>query len=132
MFLFTFLAAMAVEEGFFKPNSRPERNNNPLDLIWCQETAHFGATGGDPKFAIFPDAATGWSAAKKWLSVPARFDKDGNLIGGYLGATIEQVIRRFAPVADGNNTEAYIDGVCRNTGLSGTAILTLDLLVLPS
>ena len=125
----TVIEAMATMDVFYKPGSRPQRNNNPLDLTYCSESEAFGATHGDPRFAVFPDVATGWNAARRWLSVPAKFGKDaqGNpvLIGGYLNATIEQAINRFAPPVE-NDTSNYVSYVCSQTGLTPESVLTVD------
>jgi hypothetical protein len=126
----TFLEAIAQMEGFYVVGSRPQRNNNPGDLVYSSEAIRFGATGTDGRFAIFPDAETGWKALQGWFSVPARFDSSGNLIGGYLGATIEQAINRFAPPSE-NNTAGYVAFVANATGLSQDTLLTEDLLTLP-
>ena len=125
------LESFSVSEGFPVAGSRSQRNNNPGDLIWGDEAKAFGATHGDPVFAVFPDAATGWKALQRWLSVPAKFDHDGNLEGGYQGATLSQVINRFAPPSE-NNTAAYISGVCERTGLTPETIVTEDLLQIPA
>lgn len=117
-------------EGFYELNKRPQRNRNPGDLSWGAEADSFGATCGDPRFAIFPDVHTGWRALQRWLSVPAKFDKDGKLVGGYLGATIEQAINRFAPPGE-NNTSLYVATVCKNTGHRPDTILTPELLQTP-
>lgn len=126
----TLLQSMAHMEGYYRQNSRPQRNNNPGDLIWSAESAAFGATHGDPRFAVFPDALTGWNALRRWLSVPARFDAKGDLVGGYLGATIEQAINRFAPPNE-NDTDTYVNVVCRYTGLKPSSTLTAALLQTP-
>jgi hypothetical protein len=118
-------------EGFPVDGSRPQRNNNPGDLTFCGETVSFGATAGDPRFAIFPDAETGWNALRRWLSVPAKFDSAGNLIHGYLGATLKQAINRFAPPNENNSSE-YVEVVCNRTGLTPETILTPDLLAVPT
>lgn len=135
MILRPLLDAMAIREGFYVPHSRPQRNNNPLDLKYGPEAIRFGATHGDPRFAVFPDLATGWVAAARWLKVPAKFkavgdDPHGELVGGYLGATLSQVIHRFAPPNE-NNTSAYLDFVCIATGLTPFTLLTPDLLIPP-
>ncbi len=128
----TVLEAMAHQEGFYSsdPHVRPRRNNNPLDLEWGAEAKHFGATGGDPRFAVFSTKFDGWDAARRWLSVPAKFDMDGNLVGGYLGATFEQFIHRFAPPNE-NDTDGYLDYVCRQTGYTKDTILTAEMLQIP-
>lgn len=128
-----FLQAVARQEGFYKPGSRPARNNNPGDLEYDDETIRFGATHGDPRFAVFADVLTGWKALQRWLSVPAKFDKDGNLVAGYLGAKVCQVIMRFAPPggADKNDTARYILNVCALANVKPDTILTEELLAIP-
>lgn len=136
----TFLQAIATVEGFYKVGNRPQRNNNPGDLIWIAESSAFGATHGDvlhpdgymgyKGFAVFPDAITGWKALQRWLSVPAKFDKTGKLVGGYLGATLSQVINRFAPPVE-NDTARYVSNVCNATGLSADVVITAELLQTP-
>lgn len=121
------LEAMAAMEGWGVPNARPTRNNNPLDLTYCPECIGFGALRGDPRFAIFPDAETGWNAARKWLSVPAKFDAEGNLVAGYMGATLKQVINRFAPPIE-NDTDNYLTYVNEETGTLPDTVLTPKIL----
>lgn len=123
----TVLYAMAVMEGFFAGNDRPARNNNPLDLEYGPEAEQFGATGTDGRFAIYPDADTGWDAGRRWLSVPAKFDPAGNFVGGYMGATMEQVINRFAPPVE-NNSVNYLNFVCREANCQPNDVLTAQLL----
>jgi hypothetical protein len=136
----TFLQAGATEEGWYVHGSRPQRNNNPGDLIWGPEAHAFGATHGDIEsetgyagyagFAVFPDEKTGWRAYQRWYSVPAKFNGAGELIAGYLGATIVQAIYRFAPPS-GNNSALYTKNVCENCGQSPTTRLTSELLATP-
>jgi hypothetical protein len=132
----TVLVAMSKVEGFGEPGEIPTVANNPLDLIYCDESIHFGATGqhlhangtpsGFAQFASVDDPTTGgWQAGRRWLSVPAHFDANRNLIGGYMGATISQAINRFAPGSQkGNNPLAYVTAVCEKTGLTPQTILT--------
>jgi hypothetical protein len=147
----TWLEAQSVGEGFNIAGSRPQINNNPLDLIWGTEAEAFGATHGDRMniesykgysgFAVFPNVPTGFRAAQRWLSVPAKFTStpipnrpegpQGWLASGYLGATLEQVCYRFAPPEDGNDTEAYITGNCQRSGYQRTDVLTEAMLQTP-
>ena len=124
----TVLHAMAHQEGWFAsgPANRPQRNLNPLDLQYCPEAVEFGATGSDGRFAIFPDAETGWNAGRRWLSVPAKFSGT-DLVGGYLGATIEQAIYRFAPPSE-NDSAAYCAAVCEQTGKQPGDVLDAEAL----
>ena len=138
----TLLEAMAEREGFYAPGSRPQRNNNPLDLRWGSEAKALGSIHGDTRdwsgfggyggFAVFSNVATGWKAGQLWLSVPAKFAyMSGDLVAGYLGATLRQVIFRFAPPEDGNDSQAYLDFVCEKTGYTPDTILTAEMLALP-
>jgi hypothetical protein len=147
------IESMGVSEGFPVAGSRPQRNNNRLDLMWGSEAKSFGALRGDRPgtphsflgydgFAVFPDVKTGDEAAQKWLSIPAKFhqgplpgfftDPNGTtLVSGYLGATFAQVIYRFAP-PNQNNTELYISSNCeRVPSLTRETIITAEWLVLP-
>jgi hypothetical protein len=148
----TLLQAMSISEGFNIPGARPYINNNPLDLMWGAEAKSFGATRGDRPggphsfeghdgFAVFPTVAIGWKAAQRWLSVPSHLhhgpvpglfmDPNGTtLLAGYLGATIAQMIYRFAPPSE-NNTESYISGVCQRASLQRETIVTSILLQTP-
>jgi hypothetical protein len=148
------IESMGISEGFPVPGTRPNKNNNRLDLMWCAEAKAFGAIRGDRPggplsfegydgFAVFPDVKTGDEAAQRWLSVPAHFhqgslpgyflDPNGTvLVGGYLGATFAQAIYRFAP-PNQNNTELYIStNIERVAGLTRGTILTPELLQLPA
>lgn len=156
--MMTWLQAQSVGEGYYDENlnviegKRPAKNNNPLDLRWGPEAEAFGATHGDqvaPEsykgysgFAVFPDRRTGFRAAQRWESVPAKFvtgpveglylDPNGTtLVGGYLGATLAQVCYRFTPPSDGNNTEAYLTGNCQRSGYQREMVLTEALLQTP-
>ena len=129
----TVLAAMSLMEGFGVPGALPTINNNPLDLIYCDESIHFGCTGNNKGFAVFSSVddphTGGMQAGRRWLSVPAHFDADGNLIGGYMGATLTQVINRFCPLSQkGNDPLEYTDFVCQKTGLTASTVLTPALL----
>jgi hypothetical protein len=123
----TLLEAIARMEGFYEEGSRPNRNNNPGDLAYGSEALRFGASGSDGRYAVFPNADIGWTALRRWLSVPAEFE-NGQLVAGYLGATIEQALNRFAPPSE-NNTNAYVVNVCSWTGLMPDTRLTVGLLV---
>jgi hypothetical protein len=125
--LITLLQAIAREEGYYEggiPPDRPERNNNPGDLLWGPEAKRLGATHGDPTYAVFPDIATGWQALKGWLSVPAKFAQDGSLDSGYLGATLRQIVYRFAPPTQ-NDSASYLKFVCSQAGLTPETVITI-------
>lgn len=65
-FIDLFATAIATAEGFFVPNSRAARNNNPgnmtRDLIGR-------ATGRDGMFVVYATAADGWTNLKKQIQI---------------------------------------------------------------
>lgn len=127
------LQAMGHDEGYYARGltpDRPQRNNNPGDLMYGAEAIAFGANAHDAGYAIFPTIAIGWKAFQRWLSVPAKI-VNGNLVSGYLGATLKQVIYRFAPPS-ANNSVAYLAYVIAQTGLTANTIITEELLAIPS
>lgn len=132
----SFAEALARQEGYGKPGGRATRNNNPGNINWGPFAQQYGATRIEimppgsklkARFAYFPDSASGMAAARALLNKKARFDVSGNLIGGYLGATVRQVISRWAPPIE-NDTEAYIRNVCAWTQLTPETVLTVEML----
>jgi hypothetical protein len=109
----TLLEAMARQEGFHVPGSRPARNNNPGDIEYGRFTQAHGATHGDPRFAVFPDATTGFNAMRALLQ------------SAYLGLTVEQAMNKWAPPVE-NATNLYIAAVCKMTGMSPEDVLTVE------
>ncbi len=107
----TFLEAIAREEGFYKEGSRSQRNNNPGDIEYGKFTIAHGALHGDPRFAVFKDAAAGFAAMKSLFQT-----------SGYRGLTVEQALDRWAPPTE-NKTNAYIANVCEWVGCQPTDII---------
>lgn len=113
----TICEAIAREEGFYIPGSRSNRNNNPGDLEYGGFARTYGATRIEvvgahqtPRFAYFPDAATGFNAMKILLK------------NHYGGMTIEQAFNKYAPPVE-NQTNSYIANVCKWTGLTPDTIV---------
>lgn len=106
-----FLQAIAREEGFNAPGTRPARNNNPGDIEWGKFAAAHGATHGDPRFAVFPDAEAGFAAMKALFLAPA-----------YRGLTVSQALSRWAPPVE-NNVSAYLANVCKWVGCEPTDVI---------
>lgn len=96
----TLIQAIARIEGFNVAKSRPQRDNDPGDIVAGAFTKAHGATGSDGRFAIFPDAATGFAALTDLLKSPS-----------YINLTVEQAINRYAPPSE-NNTVNYVNVVC--------------------
>lgn len=108
-----FLQAIAREEGFGAPGTRPTRNNNPGDIEWHPEgiAAEHGATHGDPRFAVFPTPEAGFAAMRALLQT-----------SGYKGLTVAQALNRWAPPVE-NETNAYIGNVCKWVGCEPSDII---------
>jgi hypothetical protein len=110
----TFIEAIAKMEGFgAKPTNIPTRNNNPGDIIAGKFTAGHGAVGQDGRFAVFPDAATGFEALRVLLT------------NHYAGSTVREAVNRYAPPIE-NDTNHYIDIVCKLSGLKPETVLTKE------
>lgn len=101
----SFMEAMAREEGWLVPTSRPRRNNNPGDIEYGKFALAHGASGTDGRFAIFPDETTGFAAMKALL------------LSGYATLSVSQAIEKWAPSSE-NDTQTYIYRVCEWSGCS--------------
>jgi len=109
----TLIEAIARIEGFYIPNSRPQRNNNPGDLEYGAFAKLHGADRIEegtphPRFAHFPTAEMGFAALHALLTTT-----------GYYTLTIEQAINKYAPPSE-NNTTNYVQFVCEKVGCKPT------------
>jgi hypothetical protein len=116
------LEAMAEHEGWYPagtpgyPNgSMSYRNHNPGNL-----RSSIYQVGTVNNFAVFKNDWIGWIAFQHDIMQKAR----GNTSTG-LGpkSTISDLIYKWAPPSDNNNTEAYIKSVEAKSGLSRTMTL---------
>ena len=92
------------------------RNRNPLnirksDQLWA------GQTGNDGAFCIFLSNEYGYRAAFRIL-------KTYNV--KYHIYSVREIISRWAPPNDGNNTRGYIERVCNLSGLRETDIIVVQ------
>ena len=106
----TLAQAIARQEGFGKEGTRPTRNNNPGDLTYGTLTRRYGATMGDPRYAIFRKVEDGWAAMEA-------------LIENNRDKTVSQLIRKVWAPATENDCDTYIKNVCEWTGLSPESII---------
>jgi hypothetical protein len=113
--MLTFMEAIAREEGFLIAGSRPQRNNNPGDIEYGEFAQAHGATGGDPRFAIFPTPEIGYAAMKALLNTD------------YVGLTVSAALCKWAPPTE-NNVSAYQANVCKWADLTPETILTVELI----
>lgn len=90
------------------------RNNNPGNIRTGQSWQ--GAIGEQNGFVTFKNMAYGIRAAATVLI---------NNISSQGNNTIEKIITKYAPPSE-NNTEAYINAVSNQTGISRSAVLTTD------
>lgn len=108
------LIAMAKMEGFYKPGTRPNRNNNPGDIEWGKFAQAHGATHAEQpagRFAVFPSPSAGFAA----LAALLRFHT-------YRDLTVAQMLARYAPCSE-NNTGAYLHFVCQDAGCEQSALV---------
>ena len=94
--------------------TRGLRNNNPLNIRrspsqWLGKVPYNQSTDCD--FEQFTDMAYGYRAACRLI---ANYTKRPDC------TTVQQIISRWAPMADGNNVKAYVSAVVRRTGLSAS------------
>lgn len=80
------------------------RNNNPLNIRYNTGNCWVGQTGSDGQFCKFCAPRYGIRAAVKILQKYAGHDSQ---------LTISDIINKWAPRSDGNNTDAYIATVCK-------------------
>ena len=92
------------------------RNHNPLnirkgDQLWK------GQTGNDGTFCIFLENKWGYRAAFRILNT---YNTKYHIY------SVRQIISRWAPESDGNNTRGYIQRVCEIACLRETDIIVAD------
>lgn len=94
---------------------RGVRNNNPGNIESSEKNPWEGQIGSDGRFAKFETPEHGIRALGKNLLSYQRQGFD----------TISEVVNRWAPKKDGNNTESYITALCDALGLGAND--TLDM-----
>lgn len=87
------------------------RNNNPLNIRYNPRNNWVGQTGSDGQFCKFSAPKYGIRAAVKILQRYA--GNDGK-------TSVFEIINKWAPRADGNNTEKYIEAVCNSMNIKPT------------
>ena len=85
-----------------------QKNNNPLNIRFNTANNWNGQIGQNKGFCVFSEKKFGIRTGFKLL-------KNYNA-NGY--NTIEKILHRFAPTTE-NNTESYINYVCKQTGFKG-------------
>lgn len=90
-----------------KPTPRGIRNNNPLNIRKGQTWLGLSPTQDDAAFCQFRSMELGIRAACKIIQTYIR---------KHHLTTVREIIYRWAPPADGNDTGAYIRQVCKMSG----------------
>ena len=110
--------AIAREEGWnLTPPARCRRNCNPGNLDMAPWEMQFGASlekvpaGEKARFAVFPDAPSGFAALVHLCGFPK-----------YRGKSLANLITAWAPPSE-NDTSAYLQNVCRWTNLTQDTII---------
>lgn len=97
-------------------NNPGVRNNNPLNIIWTENSRKnpwVGQVGEAGRFLVFSSPEYGFRAAAKLLR--NYFASGAN--------TIWKVCHKWAPKEDGNNPEKYAEFVSKQTGINVNRVL---------
>ena len=92
------------------------RNNNPLNIRKGAQRWQ-GQTGNDGAFCIFESMEYGYRAAFRLLHTYNT---------KYKIYSVREIIYRWAPPYDHNNTSAYIERVCQTAGLKETDLIVVN------
>lgn len=98
----------AVSDAGSGDGARGIRNNNPGNLEYSKTNPWVGQTGDDGRFAKFETPEHGIRALGRNLLSYQRQGID----------TVSDIINRWAPPSDNNNTDAYIKAVCAKLGVT--------------
>ncbi|EDX3686396.1 hypothetical protein JMO34_002965 [Salmonella enterica] len=98
----------AVSDGSQGDAARGIRNNNPGNLEYSKSNPWVGQNGDDGRFAKFETPEHGIRALGRNLMSYQRQGID----------TVSEIINRWAPPTDNNDTTAYIKAVCEQLGVS--------------
>ena len=106
---------MASSKSSNRKLSRGLRLNNPCCLTHgVSQWQGKSADQPDPKFVKFDTLAYGYRAAFKLLN---RYHY------WYKLQTVHEIMHRFAPTYDNNNTQLYIDIICKFVGVEPHEVL---------
>jgi len=101
---------IAQEEGFYVPDSVPDRDCNPGDLRHSPHSFH---TPSDPDgIGKIDTPQDGWADLERQLQLFAE-----------RGLSLDEAIYTFAPPSE-NNSEAYLKYICDGLGLEPTALVS--------
>lgn len=92
------------------------RNNNPGNLNFAGQRGASPEGGPNGRFAVFGSQAEGIAALIRQLQLYVERGND----------TIQGIVNKYAPAADGNNVKAYIEALMQATGKSANERLDLN------
>lgn len=98
--LYKLASAIGSAEGYFVPNSVPNKNNNPGDL---REAGNYPKFNG---FVVFPSKSAGIAGLYRQLTLDI-----------FRGQSLRNLVYTWAPPGDGNNSENYLMETARRIGL---------------
>ena len=94
------------------------RNKNPLNIIYNANAPLWqGQRGHDGKFCIFHTLEDGYRAAFRVLDT---YNKRHHIY------SVQEIIYRWAPPKDRNNTPDYVRRMCKEAHLSETTPVVMD------
>lgn len=96
--------------------ARGLRNNNPGNIEASSANPWEGQAGSDGRFAKFETPEHGIRALGKNLLSYQRQGYD----------TVTEIVNRWAPASDGNNTDAYIKALCGALGIGANDIVDMN------
>lgn len=112
--LLVLVSAFATAEGFFVPNSIPARLLNPTDLRYAgQQGSKPSQFGGPIPFAQFTSVGIGTAAALRQM---CKYIQEG--------CSLRQLVYKWAPPSDGNNSENYLKETIRR--IESASGITID------
>jgi hypothetical protein len=91
------------------------RNNNPGNLNYAGQAGAEKESGPGGRFAVFGSMQEGIAALIRQLALYASRGID----------TISEIVKKYAPAADGNNVAAYIAALVKATGKGANEVLDL-------
>lgn len=109
--LLTLAESIAQFEGYNKSGSRANRNNNPGNIEFGTFAKEHGAYKGDPRFAIFPSADSGWKALQTLIS------------SKYSNLTLYNMMAKYAPPSE-NDTKKYADFLAKKVNATVNTLVS--------
>ena len=109
-------SGIAFQEGWWTPDSRPQRNLNPGDLRAAPWRSAPQFSGGY------------WKAASEAEGIAGLYHQVAlNIARGY---SLAQLVNAWAPASDGNDPTVYLANLMKWTGITDATVPVWNLLTL--